>query len=247
MENNIRDVRKRAGLTQSEVAEALGIGVPQVSRWETGSVNIPSEKLVTLARLLKTSVGELLGTPGAIESTEQWRERVNAEGRTYEPNATPIRMEGASFERMTEDLPIYGTALGAAREVEGEAIEQTTLNRAEVLQYAKRPVILNGNSAAYGLYVSGSSMEPRHMDGELLLIDPAGRVRGGEDVVVYLRPLAPDEDNGDAARAVLVKRLVRRSSSYIELEQYHPAKTFKLDMADVVRIDRVIPWQELLT
>ena len=117
------------------------------------------EKLVTLARLLKTSVGELLGTPGAIESTEQWRERVNAEGRTYEPNATPIRMEGASFERMTEDLPIYGTALGAAREVEGEAIEQTTLNRAEVLQYAKRPVILNWTTGpgnmAHGIKLTG--------------------------------------------------------------------------------------------
>lgn len=164
-----------------------------------------------------------------------------------ETNGLPFKMEGASAERMREDLPVYGTALGAARKVDGEAIEQTTLNRAEVVTYAKRPVILNGKTDAYGLIVSGSSMEPRHLDGETILVDPKGRVKPGEDVVVYLRPTNPEEDDGEAARAVLVKRLVRRSSGFIELEQYTPAKVFRIDMADVLRVDRVIPWSELLS
>jgi hypothetical protein len=163
------------------------------------------------------------------------------------PNATPFKMEGASSDRMRDDLPFYGSALGAAREVDGEAIEQTTLNKAEVITYAKRPTILNGNAAAYGLYVSGSSMEPRHMDGEMLVVDPKGRIRNGDDVVVYLRPTNAEDDDGDAARAVLVKRLVRRTSGYIELEQFTPAKTFRIDMSEVVRVDRVIPWSELLS
>lgn len=163
-----------------------------------------------------------------------------------EPNAVPFKMEGASAERMRDDLPIFGTALGAVREVEGEAIEQTTLNRAEVVQYAKRPVLLNGRADAYGLFVSGSSMEPRHMDGETILVDPKGRLRSGDDVVVYLRPTNPDEDDGETARAVMVKRLVRRTSTYLELQQYTPAKVFRVDMAEVVRVDRVIPWSELL-
>jgi transcriptional regulator with XRE-family HTH domain len=244
MENNIRACRRAAGKTQAEVAEALDIGVPQVSKWESGVVNIPAERLVQLARFLGCSVGALLNVEGAEPSTA---ERITSfQSHRPEANATPIRMEGASGERMREDLPIYGTALGATREIDGEAIEQTTLNRAEIVQYAKRPMILNGNSAAYGLYVSGSSMEPRHMDGDMLLVDPKGRVRGGEDVVVYLRPENPDDDNGEAARAVLVKRLIRRSSSYVELEQFHPAKVFRIDAKDIVRMDRVIPWQELL-
>ena len=162
-------------------------------------------------------------------------------------NAKPFKMEGASSERMRENLPIYGTAMGASRQIDGEAIEQTTLNRAEVAEYAKRPVILNGKVDAYGLYVSGSSMEPRHMDGETILVDPKGRLRSGEDVVVYLRPTSEEEDDGEAARAVLVKRLVRRSSTFIELQQFTPPLTFRVDVADVVRIDRVIPWSELLS
>src|SRR3546814_20836483 len=88
----------------------------------------------------------------------------STEGEPVETNAHPFRMEGASDRRMRDDLPVYGSALGAAREIDGEAIEQTTLNRAEIVQYAKRPVLLESNATAYGLYVSGSSMEPRHLD-----------------------------------------------------------------------------------
>jgi len=163
-----------------------------------------------------------------------------------EPNAIPFKMEGASEERMRDDLPIYGTAIGTVKEIDGEAIEQTTLNTGEIVLYAKRPVILNGNSAAYGLYVTGSSMEPRHMEGEIVLIDPKGRMKNGDDVVVYLRPENAEDDDGAAARAVMVKRLVRRSSTYIDLEQFNPAKVFRVDMAEVVRVDRVIPWSELV-
>lgn len=163
------------------------------------------------------------------------------------PNAIPFKMEGASMERMREDLPVYGTALGAARQVDGEAVEQTTLNRAEVVQYAKRPVMLNGRADAYGLFVSGSSMEPRYEDGEMIVIDPKGRVRSGDYVVVYLRPKNPEEDDGEADRAVLVKKLVRRTATHYELEQFQPALTFRVEAAEVVRVDRVIPWSEMLS
>lgn len=163
-----------------------------------------------------------------------------------EANAIPFKMEGASEERMRDNLPIYGTAIGTVKEIEGEAIEQTTLNTGEVVGYAKRPVILNGNASAYGLWIKGSSMEPRHMEGETILVDPKGKLSNGEDVVVYLRPINPDDDDGETARAVMVKRLVRRSSTYIELEQFSPAKVFRVDMVEVVRVDRVIPWSELV-
>jgi len=161
-------------------------------------------------------------------------------------NGAPFKFEGASLQSPQGNLPIYGTALGAARRVDGEAIEQVTLNKAEVVEYVKRPVLLNDKPTAYGLIVSGSSMEPRHMDGETIVIDPNGRLRNGEDVVVYLRP-HDDQDDGEAARAVLVKRLVRRTSTYIELEQYTPAIIFRVDMEEVVRVDRVMPWSELLS
>ena len=234
MENNIRAVRKARGITSARLAEMLDVGTPQVSRWERGLVDIPASRLEAIAKALNCEIVDLVGggTSRSLEGPQ--------------PNARTVPMEGASYERMREDLPIYGSALGAAREVDGEAVEQTTLNRAEIIAYAKRPVLLNGNTVAYGVYVAGSSMDPRYRDGEMVLVDPKGRVFAGEDVIVYLRTNNEEDDNGEAARAVLIKHLIRRTSTYIELEQYSPSQVFRIPASEVVNIHRVIPWQELL-
>lgn len=223
----VRDLIAWAETNPNQIAKKIGVANTTINRFANGTAKTRLHR-ETLAKL-QDAYPEFAGFPAAIEA-----------------NATPFRMEGASEARMRNDLPIYGTALGAAREIDGEAIEQTTLNRAEVVEYAKRPVLLEGNAAAYGVYVSGSSMEPRHNDGETVLVDPKGRLRSGEDVVVYLRPTNPEEDDGETARAVLVKRLVRRTSTYVELQQYTPPKVFRIDMCEITQIHRVIPWSELL-
>ncbi len=62
------------------------------------------------------------------------------------------------MKRMAQDVPVYGTALGASRIIDNNAIEQTTLNTGEVIAYFKRPVVLDGRVDVYGLYIQGSSM-----------------------------------------------------------------------------------------
>lgn len=57
--NNLKAMRKRAGLTQPAIAEALGVSIPQVSRWETGDNNIPSDRLPALAAAYQATIGEL--------------------------------------------------------------------------------------------------------------------------------------------------------------------------------------------
>lgn len=257
MKNNIKALRVRAGLTQAQLADLTGVGIPQVSKWENGRVDIPTSRLTDLAKALKTNPDTILSDRFAYSNQSFTRpspdEPIYRMGKTsiepaasIEPNAKVVHLEDTPASQMQGNLPIFGTALGAPREIDGDAIEQVTLNKAEVLEYVKRPVILNDNHLAYGLRVEGYSMEPRHRDGEMLIVDPLGRIKIGEDVVVYLRPTSPEEDDGETARAVLVKRIVRRSSGFIELEQYQPAKTFRIDMQEVLRIDRVMPWQELL-
>lgn len=219
----VRDLIAWTGTNAAKVAAAIGKPNTTINRFANGSAKHRMHRATFNA--LRERFPDF---PGFAEQPPA--------------NATVVRFEGASDERMRDDLPIYGTALGAAREIDGEAIEQVTLNKAEVVEYVKRPVILNGRKNVYGLIVTGSSMEPRHMDGETIIVDADGRVRPGEDVVVYLAGR-----HGDNARAVLVKKLIRRTSTYIELEQYLPAKTFRLDAADVMRVDRVMPWSELLS
>lgn len=223
----VRDLLAWADTNANRVAKTIGVANTTINRFVNGTA--------------KTRLGR--------ETLEKLRVAYpEFPGFAMRPplNAVPFKMEGASAERMRDDLPIYGTALGAARQIDSDTVEQTSLNTADAVQYAKRPVLLNGKTSAYGLYVAGSSMEPRHMDGETILADPQGRVRNGEDVIVYLRPTNPEEDDGASARAVLVKRLVRRTAAYIELEQYTPALVFRVPVEEVVRIDRVLPWSELL-
>lgn len=154
-------------------------------------------------------------------------------------NASPVQFEGASLERPRDDLPVFGTALGAEMLIEGERIEQTTLNTGDIIEYRKRPPISHGVEKVYGLYVQGASMYPAHRDGAFLFAQRDARLRVDDDVVVYLRP-QDESDDGDRSTCVLVKRLVRRSAQYVELEQYNPAKVFRIPMKDVLRIDRVL-------
>jgi phage repressor protein C with HTH and peptisase S24 domain len=149
--------------------------------------------------------------------------------------------------RTRDNLPVYGSGLGAAVEIEGEAIEQTTLNKAETIEYAVRPVILNRRPDAYGLYVQGGSMHPALPDGEMVAVSPKMPLQVGDNVVVYLRTDSEEEDNGEAARAVLVKELVRRTAAYVELRQYQPPKDFRIPMTEVLRIDRVLTRREMMT
>lgn len=162
------------------------------------------------------------------------------------PNARPFKMDGPASPLMYEDVPVYGTALGADEVVDGSAVEQTTLNKAEVIAYFKRPPVLNGRTDVYGIYIVGSSMSPRYGEGEVAFVEGIRHPGVGDDVVVYLRP-QNESDDGYTADAALVKRLVRRTASYVELEQFSPAMTFKIQSTRVLRIDRVIPWAELVS
>lgn len=159
--------------------------------------------------------------------------------------SAPVEYEGASLYRMPRDLPVYGSALGAEKVVDGEAIELTTLNRAEVIERRERPPILNGKSDVYGLYVQGSSMDPAFDDGDLLVVQKTSAISVGDFVVVYLRP-RDESDDGQTATSVLVKRLVRRTAQYVELRQYQPDVTFRLPKDDVLRIDKALRTADLL-
>ena len=57
----IKTARKRAGLTQREVAEALGIPPRTFSYYESPRGDLPSSLLAPLAEILDVDIRELLG------------------------------------------------------------------------------------------------------------------------------------------------------------------------------------------
>jgi len=210
---------KPADLAETKWAEMAGLNRGLFTNLKSKGGSIRSDNLRKLLSVIGRTEADLTDVP--------------------ESNAAPVHFEGASIERLPRDMPVFGTALGAEMIVEGEAIEQTMLNSGDVIEYRKRPIIANGVDRIYGLYVQGSSMYPAHRDGAFLYAQRGASLRIGDDVVVYLRP-QNEEDDGARATHVLIKRLIRRSAQYVELEQFQPAKTFRIAMGSVLRIDRVL-------
>lgn len=231
------DLKNRAALSLDAIADAAGYaGRSSIQRFfhEDFEDEFLSPKIAV--KLAKAFEGTVVGA-----------EPIMALAGMPAANATPAKYEGAPDVRMERDLPIHGTALGAPRDLEGHAVEQTMLNSGEIVGYIPRPAVLRNVKDAYAVYVQGSSMSPRHDPGETLIVTD-GRKRPpriGDDVVVYMRDV--EEDDGQRARAVLVKRLIRRSASFVELEQFNPPLVFRVEASQVVRIDRVVPWSEILS
>ena len=57
---NIRDYRKRMGLTQEQLAERLGITLGTVSKWERGSSEPDLSYIMDLADLFRVSVDMMI-------------------------------------------------------------------------------------------------------------------------------------------------------------------------------------------
>lgn len=231
----LRRLQERAGLSYEAIAKAAGYsGRSSVQRFFSPDYTPTYLPLTVAERLAR-----------AFESTEVGREPILALAGLPRSNAKVITFEGAGLDRMTRDVPVYGTALGASHEFNGQAIEQTTLNTGEVIGYFQRPTILNGRANVYGLYIQGASMSPRFEHGESAFVEKGKPPRIGDEVVVYMR--CPETDDGATASGVMIKRLARMAADYVELEQFNPPVTFKVDRSRILRIDRVIPWAELLS
>lgn len=224
--NELIEQLRAKKLKGKDVAAHLGIAPARVTEMTKRDRQIQPREMAPLAAML-----------GLIDAGDD----------EIRSNARVIPMEGASLEKPHGNLPIYGTALAAAKRIEGEAIEQTELNKSNVIEYAKRPPLLNGRADAYGLHIQGSSMHPALPDGEMVAVAPGMPLSVGDNVVVYLRTDDPDEDDGQTARAVLVKELVRRSATAVILRQYSPAGDFSVDMSEVLRIDRVLTRREMMS
>jgi phage repressor protein C with HTH and peptisase S24 domain len=210
-------------------ASISAVGKPDLIRDIKRGRAPSASRLSALAAVLETSTEFLLGDTD------------NPAGGAAEG----VRAIVPPPQEMAQDIPVYGTALGGEQEVSVEydgnvAIEQTDLNTAEVVDRFRRPPNLINRRDIYGLYVAGDSMEPAYESGDGIIVDPKKPASIRDYVVVYLR----GKQDGDDAAGVLIKRLVRRSASYIELQQYNPPAIFRLSAGEFREVHRVMPWDE---
>ena len=69
LQDNLKALRKKKGVTQEELAARLNVVRQTVSKWEKGLSVPDAELLIRLAEALETPVSQLLGSK--IEAEEQ--------------------------------------------------------------------------------------------------------------------------------------------------------------------------------
>jgi transcriptional regulator with XRE-family HTH domain len=107
---NIREHRKRLGLTQELLAERLGITLGTVSKWERGESEPDLGFIMDLAELFHVSVDALIGFSMRGADADEEAERIEAL-----VNQVPFEEVEAEYENALRKFPNhFRTVLGAA-------------------------------------------------------------------------------------------------------------------------------------
>ena len=79
----IMTARKKAGMSQIDLADVMGVSRQSVSKWETGEANPEITKLKQLADALNVSVDWLLSEEDTEENASRERTETVSAGQTY--------------------------------------------------------------------------------------------------------------------------------------------------------------------
>ncbi len=66
MDSEFLRTRNMARMTQSEVAERLGVSIASINRWERGKSRTPQTALMAMRQIAKTRYGDSYTLPGRI-------------------------------------------------------------------------------------------------------------------------------------------------------------------------------------
>lgn len=222
--NKIREIRELRKMSQAKLARLAGTSQPQIDRLEKGLRKLDTVWMDRLAGALGVTAADLLANGS---------EKPASTPSLLQPNVTRAAAEPPDFYRLPKDVPVYGAAEC------GDGVFQ--MDEGQAIDWVRRPPGIAGNRSVFGIYLSGSSMEPALMSGDLVYLDPNRPAQTGRFIVLELRP----KKAGDAPAAML-KVLVKRTSEYYELRQLNPDKTFRVKASDVLRTFRVLTNAELL-
>ena len=187
----------------------------------------------TLAKLLAVA-GSSLAEFEALQIAEDPRLRAPMPGPpgVSDPRASSWR------PAPTAPLPLFSTAMGGEYGERHRHIEMTEVNSSEIAERLRRPDSLAGDRDAYAVTIVGDSMWPRFRPGRQVIVSPKAPVAIGDDVLVQLRRGADGEEQG--AMQVLIKELVRRTAGFVELRQFNPGVSFRLEADEIAAIHKIM-------
>ncbi len=70
MADTLQDLRIARGLSQVQLAEAIGVARRTIQRWESAEMAVASGRLTTLARVLNTDADNILRAWAEMDSVD---------------------------------------------------------------------------------------------------------------------------------------------------------------------------------
>lgn len=58
--NRIAELRKKAGMTQNDLGDALGVSQQTISKYESADINVPGDMLSKMGKLFKVTIEHIL-------------------------------------------------------------------------------------------------------------------------------------------------------------------------------------------
>jgi SOS-response transcriptional repressor LexA len=132
-------------------------------------------------------------------------------------------------------LSLLATATAGEWKNPADRIELTELQVGQLVDRVARPASLANDLSAYAITIVGNSMWPRFRPGRRVVVSANAPIAIGDDVVVRLKSEA-----GSATVHVLIKELVRRGTTGVDLRQFNPDVTFSIAASDIGSIEKVM-------
>jgi phage repressor protein C with HTH and peptisase S24 domain len=208
------------GLTMSEASHLINRNASYLQQFLKRGIptELHERDRGKLAQLLNLSEDELRGSSTPLPprgyakiGNNHSRRRESRESVTFDPQNFIENRRDFRIIR-GQELPVYGTA-----QVPGGAFTVT----AKPIDWEARPDFLARREDAYGLIVSGDSMDPECKNGSTVLVDPHLPPKNGDTCVFRSK-----KDNVDMTATVKV--LVRSNEQSWFVRQHNPPKKFEL-------------------
>ncbi|UTW56589.1 XRE family transcriptional regulator [Kordiimonas sp. SCSIO 12610] len=198
--------RQKLGLTQKQLGLSMGMSEKTILQIENGARAIP-EKLHRFHTLSGTK------NTSAPKTALPVRQRVQ-------------RLRSNSSARCSRrDLPVLGCAQGGK---DGNIIMNDT-----AIDWTFRPTSLEGVEDAFAVFVTGDSMAPRYLAGDLVYVHPNQIPRRGHFVLVEL-----------TGHKGFIKQFIKWQDDELVLWQFNPEKEIRITRNEILNVKVLTGGQE---
>ncbi len=144
MSLRLKQLRTKAGLTQKQLSQEIGIAQNTLSYWEQGRYDIDNESLLRLSSLFGVSVDYLLGKSDTPAASQQKGVKIPVLGRVVAGIPIEAVEEILDYEEISADMAAHGEYF--ALQVFGQSMEPK-FSEGDVVIVKRQPDVDSGDIA----------------------------------------------------------------------------------------------------